>query len=161
GHTVEIAESWLPSVRALGSLRADINEIRVVIRLHLMQDSAEGKQAAEKRMAGLVERVEKTRKQYEQLITSTEERSLYEQWSKAWKDYLGSVDEVWARSRNSTGRFPVEANQLLQTKAAKMAQAADPLLQRDIELNNQGADKSTKEAAESYSTIFTILVAII
>jgi methyl-accepting chemotaxis protein len=160
-HTVEIAESWLPSVRALGSLRADINEIRVVIRLHLMQDTAAGKQAAEKRMAGLVDRVEKTRKQYEQLITSPEERSLYEQWSKAWKEYLGSVDEVLALSRTSTGRFPVEANELLQTKAAKMAQAADPLLQRDIELNNQGAEQSTKEAAQSYSTIFAILVGII
>lgn len=40
-HTVEIAESWLPSVRALGSLRADINELRVALRLHLMQDSVE------------------------------------------------------------------------------------------------------------------------
>src|SRR5215467_5666129 len=69
-HTVEIAENWLPSVRALGSLRADINEIRVVIRLHLMQQTAESKQAAEKRMAGLIDRVEKTRKQYEQLIST-------------------------------------------------------------------------------------------
>src|SRR4030095_5649742 len=90
-HTVEIAENWLPSVRALGSLRADINEIRVVIRLHLMQEAAESKQAAEKRMAGLVDRVEAPRKRYEQLVSSTEERSLYEQWAKAWKDYMSSV----------------------------------------------------------------------
>ncbi len=67
-HTVEIAESWLPSVRALGSMRADINELRVALRLHLMQDTAEGKEAAEKRLASLRERIEKTRKVYEPLI---------------------------------------------------------------------------------------------
>ena len=160
-HTVEIAQSWLPSVRALGSLRADINEIRVVIRLHLMQEAAENKQAAEKRMAGLLDRVEKTRKQYEQLISSAEERALYEQWSQRWKDYMGSVDELLALSRKSTGRFPAEANEMLQTKVAKMAQAADPLLQKDIELNNQGADQSTKKAAESYSFVFAVLLGII
>ncbi|MBA7468063.1 hypothetical protein ES707_03304 [subsurface metagenome] len=160
-HTVEIAENWLPSVRALGSLRADINEIRIVIRLHLMQQTAESKQAAEKRMAGLIERVEKTRKQYEQLISTAEERSIYEQWSKGWKDYMSSVDEVLALSRKDTGRFPVEANEMLQTKTAKMAQAADPLLQKQIELNNQGAEGSTKQAAESYRTIFAVLAGII
>jgi methyl-accepting chemotaxis protein len=160
-HTVEIAQSRLPSVRALGSLRADINEIRVVIRLHLMQETAEGKQAAEKRMGGLLDRVEKTRKQYEQLISSAEERALYEQWSQRWKDYLGSVDELLALSRKSTGRFSAEANEMLQTKVAKMAQAADPLLQKDIELNNQGADQSTKQAAESYGFVFAVLLGII
>ncbi|HXI08301.1 MAG: methyl-accepting chemotaxis protein [Bradyrhizobium sp.] len=160
-YTVEIAESWLPSVRALGSLRADINEIRVVVRLHLMQDTAEGKQAAAKRLEGLLDRVGKTRKQYEQLITSPEEQSLYEQWAKGWTEYLAALDEVLSLSSKSTGRFPTEANEMLQTKAAKLAQAADPLLQRDIELNNQGAEQTTKKAAESYSSILAILVGII
>lgn len=128
-HTVEIAESWLPSVRALGSLRADINELRVALRLHLMQDSVEGKDAAEKRLASLRARIDQTRKVYEPLITSAEERSLYGQWSTAWAEYLNGVQDVMALSRKGVGRFPVDANELLQTKVAKMAQAADPLLQ--------------------------------
>jgi methyl-accepting chemotaxis protein len=160
-HTVEIAQSWLPSVRALGSLRADINELRVALRLHLMQDTAEGKDAAEKRLASLRERVEKTRKVYEPLITFAEERALYEQWSKAWAEYLNGVQDVMALSRKSVGRFPTEANELLQTKVAKMAQAADPLLQKDIELNNQGAETETRLAADSYTTIFRVLLGII
>ena len=88
-HTVEIAESWLPSVRALGSLRADINELRVALRLHLMQDTAEGKEAAEKRLASLRARIDQTRKVYEPLITSAEERSLYGQWTHG----VGRVSE--------------------------------------------------------------------
>src|SRR6186713_1515118 len=160
-HTVEIAESWLPSVRALGSLRADINELRVALRLHLMQDTAEGKDAAEKRLASLRDRIDRTRKVYEPLITTAEERSLYEQWSKAWAEYLNGVQDVMALSRKSGGRFPTDANELLQTKVAKMAQAADPLLQKGIEMNNSGAELETKQAADSYATIFRVLVGII
>ncbi|MBR0713600.1 methyl-accepting chemotaxis protein [Bradyrhizobium liaoningense] len=160
-HTVEIAESWLPSVRALGSMRADINELRVALRLHLMQDTAEGKEAAEKRLASLRERIEKTRKSYEPLITSAEERGIYEQWTKGWDDYLKGVEETMALSRKGVGAFPVEANNLLQTKVAKMAQAADPLLLKDIELNNKGAEAETRAAADSYRTIFRVLVGII
>jgi methyl-accepting chemotaxis protein len=160
-HTVEIAESWLPSVRALGSMRADINELRVALRLHLMQDTAEGKEAAEKRLASLQARIDQTRKVYEPLITSPEERSLYEQWTKAWAEYLNGVQDVMALSRKSPGKFPTEANEMLQTKVAKMAQAADPLLQKGIELNNNGAELETKQAADSYATIFRVLVGII
>ena len=102
-HTVEIAESWLPSVRALGSLRADINELRVALRLHLMQDSAEGKDAAEKRLASLRARIDQTRKVYEPLITSAEERSLYAQWSTAWAIF---ATLVCSRSLASAGKRP-------------------------------------------------------
>ena len=160
-HTVEIAQSWLPSVRALGSIRADVNELRVALRLHLMQDSAEGKDAAEKRLASLRQRIDQTRKVYEPLITSTEERSLYGQWSKAWSDYLNGVQEVMELSRKSLGRFPTDANELLQTRVAKMAQAADPLLLKGIELNNKGAETETQLAADSYASIFRVLVGLI
>ncbi|TPQ34487.1 methyl-accepting chemotaxis protein [Bradyrhizobium guangdongense] len=160
-HTVEIAESWLPSVRALGSMRADINELRVVIRLHLMQESAEGKASAEKRMGPLLERIASTRKHYEPLITSPEERSLYEQWSHRWDDYMNAVHELLALSRKNVGSFSAEANNMLQTKVAKMAQAADPLLLKGIEINNQGAEAETKAAADSYRLIFRVLVGII
>jgi methyl-accepting chemotaxis protein len=160
-HTVEIAQGWLPSVRALGSLRADINELRVALRLHVMQDTIEGKDAAEKRLASLRARIDQTRKVYEPLITSAEERSIYEQWTRAWAEYLNGVQDVMALSRKSPGRFPTDANELLQTKVAKMAQAADPLLLKGIELNNKGAETETKLAADSYATIFRVLVGII
>ncbi|MGT2437557.1 MCP four helix bundle domain-containing protein [Bradyrhizobium betae] len=107
------------------------------------------------------ERIEKTRKVYERLINVPEERSLYEQWSKAWAEYLNGVQETMALSRKSVGKFPVDANEMLQTKVAKMAQAADPLLQKGIELNNSGAELETKQAADSYALIFRVLVGII
>ena len=41
-HTVEIASSWLPSVRVLGELRADINLFRIALRAHVMAETLRG-----------------------------------------------------------------------------------------------------------------------
>ena len=40
-HTVEIASSWLPSVRVLGELRTDINLFRIALRAHVMAETLE------------------------------------------------------------------------------------------------------------------------
>ena len=73
-HTVEIASSWLPSVRVLGELRADINLFRIALRAHVMAETLEAKAANDKRLAGILERIAKDRKAYEPMITSPEER---------------------------------------------------------------------------------------
>src|ERR1700730_3212315 len=68
--TVDIATSWLPSVRALGDLRAGIITYRNVIREHLLAETLEEKQAAEKIVATVTESNAKIRQSYEALITS-------------------------------------------------------------------------------------------
>ena len=40
----DIQANWLPSVRALGDLRAEVNSYRNVIRAHMLSDTAETKQ---------------------------------------------------------------------------------------------------------------------
>src|SRR3979411_2090757 len=53
--TVDIVTNWMPSVRALGDLRAGIITYRNVVREHMLAETAEEKQAAEKIMATVVE----------------------------------------------------------------------------------------------------------
>src|ERR1700726_861474 len=48
GHTVEIAVNWLPSVRVLGELRADINLFRVALRAHVMAETPEDKASVDR-----------------------------------------------------------------------------------------------------------------
>src|SRR5258708_22167923 len=64
-HTVEIATDRLPSVRMLGDLRADINLFRVALRAHVMAETLEAKDAAEKRLSGILENITQDRKTYE------------------------------------------------------------------------------------------------
>ena len=85
--TTDIQTNWLPSVRALGDLRAEINSYRNIIRAHMLSDTAEDKAAVEKRLIASTGRLAKARADYERMITSPEERALYDDWRKQWDIY--------------------------------------------------------------------------
>jgi len=103
-NTVDIATSWLPSVRVLGELRAGVITYRNVVREHMLADTLEEKQAAEKILAGVVESNTKIRAAYEPMITSPEERALYNEWSQVWDKYKAGTQEVMALSRKAVGQ---------------------------------------------------------
>ncbi len=160
-HTVEIASNWLPSVRVLGELRADINLFRIALRAHVMTDSLEGKAAGDKRLAGILERIAKDRKAYEAMITSPEERTIYENWSRAWEKYMGGIPSVIDLSRASIGRIPHEASEAIAKTVAVVAAESDTYLEKAINFNNTGADTATRDAAEGYARAFWTVLGII
>ena len=83
-NTVDITTNWLPAVRVLGDLRAGVITYRNVIREHMLAETLEEKQAAEKILATVVEANSRIRATYEPLIVSPEERALYKEWSGLW-----------------------------------------------------------------------------
>ena len=85
--TVDINTNWLPSVRVLGDLRAGVITYRNVIREHMLAETLEEKQAMEKTLATVIEGNTKIRKDYEPMISSPEERALYNDWVKLWESY--------------------------------------------------------------------------
>jgi methyl-accepting chemotaxis protein len=160
-HTVEIASEWLPSVRVLGDLRTDINLFRIALRAHVMAETLEAKAANDKRLAGILERIAKDRKAYEPLISSPEEREIYQNWTKAWDKYIDGTKEVIELSRGSIGRIPTEASEAISKKVAVIAAASDAILEKGINLNNTGADTATRQAAEGYNFAFWLMLSIV
>jgi len=160
-HTVEIAESWLPSVRAIGDLRADINLLRIALRAQVAAETTEAKQAADQRIAGVLESIKKDRKSYEPMITSAEERAVYDKWAQAWEAYIVGVRQVMDESHKSVGRIPHEANELLDKSVAVIARGADKYFVQDIELNDRGAQEATREAGQGYAWAFWLVLTII
>jgi methyl-accepting chemotaxis protein len=160
-NTADIATNWLPSIRVLGELRAGVISYRNVIREHMLAETLEEKEAAEKTLATVVESNNKIRATYEPLITSPEERALYKEWSENWDKYKKVTQDVMALSRKAAGRIPAEAHDLNTKTANKLAIEADNVLKKDIDLNNAGADKASQDAANSYSSAFMMLAAIL
>src|ERR1700754_3761544 len=95
-NTVDIMTSWLPSVRALGDLRAGVITYRNVVREHMLAETIEDKEAAEKTLAGVVESNDKTRRIYEATIATPQERELYNQWAATWDRYKRGAEQVMA-----------------------------------------------------------------
>ncbi|OAE96305.1 chemotaxis protein [Bradyrhizobium centrolobii] len=159
-NTVDITTSWMPSVRVIGDLRAGVITYRNVIREHMLSETLEEKLAAEKTLASVVEANTKFRKTYETMITSPEERALYDQWSKTWEEYKKGTQQVMALSRQEAGKIPHEAHELNTKTVNKIGLEADAILAKDIELNTKGGDQAAADAADTYYNAF-ILVAII
>ena len=160
-NTVDIATSWMPSVRVLGDLRAGVITYRNVIREHMLSETLEEKLAMEKTLASVVESNTKIRAAYEPLITSSEERALYGEWVRLWEKYKKGTEEVMALSRTAAGRMPTEAHDLNTTTVNKIGLDADAVLKKDIDLNNAGGDKAAQEAADNYAFAFMMLAAIL
>ena len=160
-NTVDIVTNWMPSVRVLGELRAGVITYRNVIREHMLAETAELKQAAEKTLATVVEANTKIRTTYESMITSPEERALYKEWSDLWDKYRAGTQEVMALSRNAAGRVPLEAHEMNSKTVNKIGLEADNVLKKDIDLNNVGAEKAAQDAADSYSSALMMLAAIL
>jgi methyl-accepting chemotaxis protein len=159
--TVDIATNWLPSVRVLGDLRAGTITYRTVVREHLLSETLEEKQAEEKVLAGVIESNAKIRQTYERMITSPEERALYNDWVKGWEEYKKGTEQVIVLSRKAVGHFPHEAHDLNSKTVNKIGLAADEILKKDIDLNNSGSDKAAADAADTYSSAFMMLAAIL
>jgi len=160
-NTVEIANTWLPSIRLLGELRASNTGYRSLSRDHLLAETLEEKLADEKSIADVAESNNKIRAQYEQAITSPEERALYEQWAKCWDEFKKVDEQVLALSRKSAGQYPHEAYQLLTKAVNEISIPADAILLKEIALNNNGANKETKSAADTYSSAFMMVIGIL
>ena len=160
-NTVDIATNWMPSVRVLGDLRAGVITYRNVIREHMLAETLETKLAAEKTLATVVEGNTKIRASYETMITSPEERALYNQWVEKWTAYKKGTEEVMALSRKEAGQVPVAAHELNTKTVNKIGIEADEILKKDIDLNNTGADKAAQDGADSYASAFMMLAVIL
>jgi methyl-accepting chemotaxis protein len=160
-NTVDITTSWLPSVRVLGDLRAGVITYRNVIREHMLAETLAEKEAAEKTLATVVESNTKIRKSYEPMITSPEERRLYNEWVSMWESYKRGTEEVMALSRKAAGQIPHDAHELNTKTVNKIGIEADDILKKDIDLNNTGADTAGKDAADNYASALAVLAAIL
>ena len=160
-NTVDISTNWMPSVRVLGDLRAGVITYRNVIREHMLSETLEEKLAMEKTLATVIEANTKFRATYEPMITSPEERALYAEWSKLWDKYKAGTQEVMALSRKAVGKIPAEAHELNTKTVNKIGLEADAIMNKDIDLNNRGADKAAQDAADSYASALMMLALIL
>jgi len=152
--TVDIVNNWLPSVRVLGELRAATITYRAIVRSHLLATDEAGKQLQEDLLAKWITNTDKARKAYEPLITSAEERALYNEFSTSWAEYLAGVKEVLVLSRKNEDK---EAR-VLHAKASLAGVKADETLQKDVLLNSKGADAAGSQAAESFDNDIKIVL---
>ncbi|AWN36584.1 methyl-accepting chemotaxis protein [Methylobacterium radiodurans] len=154
GNALEISENWMPSVRELGELKYKVARLRTVDARYVtgIEPVSELNAASDLRL----KEVEEVAKRYEKLISSAEERALWETFGTSWTAYLAQRTKLIASAESKSQNA---LNDIFQDSRKNFNAALDAL-DRDTLLNVAGGDKARAVAEATYGSgmWFTLLL---
>jgi len=154
--TVEINTNWLPSVEVLAQMNTAKSDFRVFELRHVLTTDESGMADVEQRMAAKLAEFEKLRETYAKLISSEEERKIYDAFAADWKAYLQVHDRALALSRKNEAE---EAKKLMFGESRKLYDSAAASLLKDIDLNHKGAIDEGANSDKVYASARTTMIA--
>ncbi|AGW14438.1 methyl-accepting chemotaxis protein [Megalodesulfovibrio gigas] len=144
----ELAANWLPSIKAIAEVRDLTSVFRRLEMLHALTLDHKGRQAIEARIEEARAKLATAMQHYETLLSSAEERALYQEFQDRWREYLAINVKVMEYSRkNMYDRLAALVSGDSQT-AMRTAQA---VLEKLTEINNAGGAASAKAAGEAFT----------
>ncbi|TNC04782.1 HAMP domain-containing protein [Methylobacterium terricola] len=138
-HSVaEVAQNWIPSVSSTNAIRAEIDQIRIK-QYRLISDGNNEQHRLDNRnqFEMSVDRAAKAKARYEPLISSAEERALYESFSADWTKYNQAAREILRLV--IADQISKAAETLLSTQNVAIYDAMREALNRIVALNERGA----------------------
>ncbi|MGP9825548.1 methyl-accepting chemotaxis protein [Ectopseudomonas khazarica] len=95
-QSAAVDSNWLPSVMALGELSQDSQRLRALTLRMLVSQDAATVQASLRTVEELRAKLGQAEANYEKLISSDEERALYDRFQQAKTGYLGEQEKITA-----------------------------------------------------------------
>ncbi|QFT22124.1 Methyl-accepting chemotaxis protein McpS [Pseudomonas sp. THAF187a] len=95
-QSAAVDSNWLPSVMALGELSQDSQRLRALTLRMLVSQDAATVQASLRTVEELRAKLGQAEANYEKLISSDEERALYDRFKQAKTGYLGEQEKITA-----------------------------------------------------------------
>ncbi|MBK8160098.1 MAG: MCP four helix bundle domain-containing protein [Rhodospirillaceae bacterium] len=152
-----IATNWLPSVDITDKLNMNTSDYRIAQGTHIMSTDEAEMAKAEADIEAVGKVITDNRKIYEPLISSDEERGLYDQFAKQWEDYLAVSAEVIELSRKNAND---EASALFKGEARQHFDDASVTLAALAALNKKGADDASAAGDEIYAQSRLIIICV-
>ncbi|SHO61608.1 methyl-accepting chemotaxis protein [Pseudoxanthobacter soli DSM 19599] len=153
--TNEIAENWLPSVKAVTELEVAISAMRIAEGAHVMSTSIEEMARAEKDMDAAAARVASVRAKYERLISSDFERQTYERLSQQWQAYIDRRAALVDLSRANQNDA---AAALFRTELRATFDEAMATAESLVALNDKSAAAAREQSVVTASSVQAITV---
>ena len=138
-----VHDHTVPSLRWSGALGAATSDARGIVLRHLLASEAAGKREVEAELESKQKEIAEARSQFEKLISSAEERTIYEEFSRHWDTYKREAAVVIEHSRKSEED---SARNHYAHKARQAGIAADSALDKLVQANIADSDKSPMPA---------------
>jgi methyl-accepting chemotaxis protein len=156
--TVDLATNWMPSVRAILSVKSNVNRLRAFeYKIILDQDAAsiadDEKEIAD-RTAGLL----KSEDDYAKLLASAEERQTYEEFKAQREIFIKEQEKIVALASVNKNK---EAEELMAGESRKAYETLRKLVDRLADINIQGGNNSAENAAAAYASARAWMIAVL
>lgn len=137
-----ITENWLPSIKLLGNINTATSDFRIAQMQHVGTTEDAIMQEAEKALASVETVISRDMAAYEKLISSEEERQIWNHFVKLWGIYLQEHKTFLDLSR---GNLNTEASSLLLGNMKTAFDEASNALLKAIDINDKGAADASAE----------------
>jgi len=154
--TSDITSNWLPSVELVNQMNTVVSDFRTSEARHIMNTDDKAMAGIEKTMANELAKFEKLRSAYTPLISSAEERKLYEKFAAEWAQYLQVHEQIMPLSRKNENE---QAKALLDGPSQKIFESANATLDLLIDLNHKGAMESSESSERAHANARNTMLA--
>ncbi len=132
----EMATNWLPSIRELGAASRHLLDARRLQLLSLTATTDAGRQQNLRGFAEVLDKLQTRLKKYETLISSDEERRIFEEFKKNFDVYLALSEKMADAVKQGKND---EALRINNDEIPKFVSAATEGMSRAVEINDKGA----------------------
>ncbi|WP_246742971.1 methyl-accepting chemotaxis protein [Rhodomicrobium vannielii] len=152
-----ITQNWLPSVDAAHDINAAVGRYRAAEFRYFLSKDADETRENETIINDFHERIKKGQEKYQPMISSTQERDIYNNFSNKIGNYIRLSQEAISYFRANQKEKGLEM--LIDSRSAYQEVAAE--LDRLLRLNKDGADAAGTEADAVFSQAQTIVFTFI
>lgn len=158
GISREISGDWLPSTQALGALNSAGSDYRLSVFQHMLAADDKARGDLDRQLAARSEIVEKMARVYEPLVSSPEERALYDEYRAVWKVLMEGVAKVLDLSRANQRDEAVKTyNQAVRPSALK----SKDLIEKLVALNGDGAKRAVEHSEQVSGNAFSMIAGLL
>jgi methyl-accepting chemotaxis protein len=157
--STEISANWLPSIDAVHRINTATSDLRIAQYTHVTTTDPAEMRKVEDTMDSLLADLKTMRGRYEKLISSDEERQIYDTFSGKFAKYMQQSDRFVAASRNNQN---VEAAQLLAQSRPLYDDFSGDLIKL-VALNTEGGKVASAAGDVAYSqatSLFFVLLVV-
>lgn len=153
----QISENWLPSVMHVGNLNTLTSDFRIMELQHILSTSDDQMRTYESAMQRIADLINSEMKLYEPLITTSVEKTLYEDFLNRWSEYMKHHIDMLQLSKLNKNE---DAKQLIRARSEVLFNEYSSALSALVHENRRAADDEVKRANALYigSVINLILI---
>ena len=156
-QSTEIASNWMPSIDAVHRINTSTSDLRIKEFRHVVSTDAASMRAAETAIEDILAEMRKERNAYEKLISSPEEKAIYDRFSASFDKYMERHNQFIALSRQNQNEAATAL--LFETTALYDEYSAELLTL--VKMNTDGGQQASAQGDAVYSQSRTLFIAII